>query len=118
MTTLKERLTRKIEIDAEKWADEKNKWSDDPSYACDYIAGALSLIPLIEELAIGLDKVKPSLNIAFEDTNDLYYKNVEADVDESLQSIERFIGDDFYPEPGADVQPNLNDNPESIEESW
>lgn len=118
MTTLKELLTRKIEIDAEKWADEKNEWSEDPSYACDYIAGALSLIPLIEELAIGLDKVKPSLNIAFEDTNDLYYKNVEADVDESLQSIERFIGDDFYPEPGADVQPNLNDNPESIEESW
>ena len=36
-----------------------------------------------------LEKIKPALNIAFEDCNDLYYKNVESDLNEALVEIRK-----------------------------
>lgn len=40
-----------------------------------------------------LEKLKPALNIAFEDCNDLYYKNVESDLDDALAEIQKLRGD-------------------------
>ena len=39
-----------------------------------------------------LEKLKPALNIAFEDCNDLYYKNVESDLDDALAEIRKLRG--------------------------
>lgn len=84
MKTLKERLEEKIKNDAIENHYRTGEY-------CTPNSCAASLVPLVLELAEGLKRVKPSLNIAFEDTNDLYYKNVEADLDEALQSIEKFL---------------------------
>ena len=49
------------------------------------------LAPMMLELVDALNKVKPSLNIAFEDTNDLYYMNVKEELNEALNKFEKWL---------------------------
>jgi len=92
MTTLKERLTRKIEIDAEKWEMNKKfieypliidwlQWSEfrhSHTEPIDYPQAALTLI---------------------------------SEMRSYIRELEGKINHEFYPEPGGQAQPNLNDNP-------
>ncbi|RJP50498.1 MAG: hypothetical protein C4586_05805 [Anaerolineaceae bacterium] len=41
-------------------------------------------LAMLEKMAVALEKVKPALQVALDDTGDLYYANVSGDIDEAL----------------------------------
>jgi hypothetical protein len=54
--------------------------------------GADSRTEMILKLVAALEKVRPSLDIAFEDIGDLYYMNVKSDLDAAIVDLKKELG--------------------------